>query len=319
MSWDDGRVLRIDLDTGAHEIIATLEPPLDNLAIDGDGTLYVTRSSDNGVIAIDPESGASRTVMRSDLAAPGGMTWVKRNGTRQLLITDIFGYRFVDPDSGLTEILPYDLISGASADADSRDGVVALTYVRRNRVLLKDITSGRVLQTWTDVATPYGVLIEPIGSVLVSSHEAGTLLRLHPKDPAAREIIATGLAGPVSLAWSEEGASVYVTEATAGRISRIRLASGSRVTVAEGLTQPEGIALLPDGRIGVVEVGARHVSAIDPETGAKTVLAADLAIGGLISRAPVPVGMPTGIAVDAEGAVFVVTDASNGLIKLVRQ
>ena len=319
VSWDDGRIIRIDPNSGEHDQVAEIEPPLDNLAIAPNGAIYVTRSADNGVIVIDPQNGTSRTVVRSDLAAPGGMTWVMRNATRQLLITDIFGYRFVDTDTGAAEILPFDLESGASADVDSRDGLVALTYVRRNRVLLKEASSNALRIKWADVSQPYGVLIEPSGSVVVASHDTGTLIRLSPDDPDTRTVIASGLAGPVGLAWATEGQSVYVAEAAAGRISKIALATGGRETLAEGLAQPETLAIHPDGRIIVTEVGTRQVSAIDPGTGAKTVVARNLAIGGLISRAPDPIGMPTGLAVDGDGAIFVVTDANNSLVRLVRE
>ena len=319
VSWDDGRVIRIDTDSGDHTLVATVEPPLDNLAVAPNGTIYVTRPSDNGVVAIDPENGTSRTVMRSDLAAPGGMTWVERYGKKQLLVTDIFGYRFVDPDTGATEILPFDLEGGPSADGDSRDGMIALTYVRRNRVLLKDASSNDLRAKWADVSQPYGVLIEPTGSVLVASHDAGTVIRLFPNDPDTRTVVATGLVGPAGLAWATDGLSVYVAESGAGRISLITLAADTRKTVAGDLAQPETIALLLDGRVVVAEVGAGQISAIDPDTGNKTVLATSLALGGLISRAPDPVGMPTGIAVGDDGSVYVVTDANNSLIRLVQE
>ncbi len=323
VSWDDGRIIRVDPNSGESSQVAEIEPPLDNLAIAPNGMIYVTRSADNGIVAIDPQDGTSRTVVRSDLAAPGGMTWVNRNGTQQLLITDIFGYRFFDPDTGATEILPFDLEGGASADVDNRDGLIALTYVRRNRVLLKEASSNSIRTKWANVSQPYGVLIEPTGSVLVASHDADTLVRLFPDDPDKRTVIASSLAGPVGLAWATEGQSVYVAEVgsgtTGGRISEVNLMTGGQETVAEGLDQPETIALLPDGRIVVTEVGANQVSAIHRDTGVKTVLAQNLAIGGLISRAPDPIGMPTGLAVDQDGAIFVVTDANNGLVRLIRE
>lgn len=316
VSWSDGRIVRVAVETGAVEPVTTVEPPLDNLAIGRDGTIYVTRSADNGVVAIDPESGAQTVIVRSDLAGPGGMTWVSRHGREQLLITSIFGYRFYDPESGDVELPPFDLEKRASSDASYRDGKIALTYVRRNRALLVDIESGNILQTWPDLETPYGVLLDNTGDLIVALHTAGTLVRLSAAEPDRRDIIATGLAGPVGLGWADEGASVYVVEAHAGQLSRIDLETGTVTVIAGDLTQPESVAVLPDGRIAVAEVGTRRVLTIDPVSGVTQLLADGLALGGSISRAPDPIAMPTGLAVDASGAVWVVTDGDNGLVKL---
>lgn len=318
VSWDDGKVVRINTKTGATKIIATVEPPLDNLAIAKNGQVYVTRSADNGLIVVNPKDGSSTIFIRSDFAAPGGMAWANRNGKRQLLITDIFGYRFFDPETDETEMLPFDLEGGASADADSRDDRIALSYVRRDRVLLKESQNNAILQTWNNISTPYGVLIEPSGTVLVASHNDGTLIRLDADNPDQRQIILDQLAGPVGLTWAEDGVAVYIVESRLGKITKAALKDGSRETVAIGLDSPETIALLPDGHLVVTETGARRVLAIDPNNGSKTILASDLALGGLISRTPENVGMPTGLAVNTNGDVYVITDAENGLLKLTQ-
>lgn len=319
VSWDDGVVTRIDPVSGWTEPVARVTPPLDNLAIDDTGIIYVTRSADNGIIAVNPVSGASRIVTRSDLATPGGMAWSRRDGESQLLITDVFGYRFVDPDTGETTLLPFDMENGASSDADVREGLLALSYVRRGRVVLKEAGSGDVLHAWSDLNTPYGVLIESSGSVLVASYGEGTLRRLSLNTRDQHTTVANGLSGPVGLAWSNQGTHIFVAEAGADRVSRIDITNGKRDTVVSDLAQPESLAVMPDGRLVITEVGARRVVAVDMTSGDKTILADSLAVGGIISRTPQQVGMPTGIAVDTAGAVYVVTDANNGLIKLIKE
>ncbi len=319
VSWDDGVVQRIDPVSGWTETVALVEPPLDNLAIDEDGILYVTRSADNGIVAVDPISGNQRLVVRSDLAAPGGMTWIERNDQPHLLITDIFGYRYADPQTGDVTLLPFDLENGASADVDVREGLMALSYVRRNRVLLKDAGTGDVLQTWLDVPSPYGVLIERNGSVLAAVHETGAIIRLDLNTPDTHATVIRGLNEPVGMVWVEKDMSLYVAEAGAGRISRVNLNTAERFTVAAQLSQPETLAVLPDGRLVVTEVGVGRITVIDLDTGDKNIIADALALGGAISRSPHPVGMPTGLAVDTDGSVYVVTDRNNGLIKLTRE
>ena len=95
-------------------------------------------------------------------------------------------------------------------------------------------------------------------------------------------------------------------------ISRIDLASGARTTVAEGLQKPKGLAVAPDGRVVVLEVGAKQVTALDPKTGAKTVLAANLPVG-LIERGGPGAG---GVAVGASGVVYVSSDVENAIYRL---
>jgi len=86
--------------------------------------------------------------------------------------------------------------------------------------------------------------------------------------------------------------------------------------VADNLAGPEGIDLGPDGRLYVAEVGQKRVVAIDPATGAKTVIASNLDIG----LAPFPGGppalVPTGVAVGRTGIVYVSADIRNALYKL---
>ena len=86
--------------------------------------------------------------------------------------------------------------------------------------------------------------------------------------------------------------------------------------MADGLAGPEGIDVGPDGRLFVAEVGQKRVVAIDPASGARTVIASNLDIG----LAPFPGGppalVPTGVAVAKSGTVYVSSDLRNALYKL---
>ena len=98
------------------------------------------------------------------------------------------------------------------------------------------------------------------------------------------------------------GNLIYVTEIAGRRgASRSMSRTGARKVVADGLAGPEGIDVGPDGRLYVAEVGQKRVVAIDPATGAKTVIASNLDIG----LAPFPGGppalVPTGVAVGEIG------------------
>ena len=86
--------------------------------------------------------------------------------------------------------------------------------------------------------------------------------------------------------------------------------------MADGLAGPEGIDVGPDGRLYVAEVGQKRVVAIDPASGAKTVIASNLDIGLESFAGGPPALVPTGVAVGAGGAVYVSSDRRNALYKL---
>ena len=55
--------------------------------------------------------------------------------------------------------------------------------------------------------------------------------------------------------------------------------TATKTVVAKDLKMPEGIALAPDGKLIVAEVGAKRVISIDPPNGAVTEIAGNLPIG----------------------------------------
>ncbi|MCZ9335942.1 hypothetical protein, partial [Klebsiella pneumoniae] len=81
-------------------------------------------------------------------------------------------------------------------------------------------------------------------------NELGTksLVRASGENGRDRKTIAGHLAGPVGLVAATD-TTVYLTEAFAGLVSKVDLASGAKTVVAKDLKGPEGIALTPDGRL----------------------------------------------------------------------
>ena len=110
--------------------------------------------------------------------------------------------------------------------------------------------------------------------------------------------------------------SLLVAEALSGIVSRIDPVTGQRTELITGLNQPEAVAILNDGRFVVVEQGTKTVTAIDPVTGARTVLAENLPLGAHISETPDPVGLPAGLAVGSDGAVYVSCDGDYSIRKI---
>ena len=89
--------------------------------------------------------------------------------------------------------------------------------------------------------------------------------------------------------------------------------------MTDGLDRPEGLALTPDGRLLVAETGTRRLLRIEPGSGVVDVVADNLAIG-LEGGDDLPRPfIPTGVAVDAGGNIYISADIDNALYKLTRK
>jgi streptogramin lyase len=112
--------------------------------------------------------------------------------------------------------------------------------------------------------------------------------------------------------------TVFITEAFAGEVSMVD-PGGEKYPIATGLKMPEGIALSPDGKLIVAEVGAKRIVEIDPATGAVTEIAANLPIGLAGVPGGLPTNIPTGVGVGASGTIYVSSDVENAIYKITKK
>jgi sugar lactone lactonase YvrE len=270
----------------------------------------VSRPVDNAIIAVDPATGAQRPVVQGILAAPGGLAV----SGADLLVADAYGTRTVDLATRGVTTVPFDLAVHAGAMVAASAQTIVLSNVRRGTLVIVDRKTGRARHSLGGFKAPMGVMIERDDTLLLVDYGTGELLRVTPGASPERAAVFGGLQGPVGLAAGPVG-RVYVTEAGAGRIIAIDLAGGNRTIIAENLAQPEGIAVMPDGRLAVAEVGARRLLTVAPVTGDIGIVAEDLPMGAVFTRAPAPVYLPTGVAADSAGALYVVCDRDNTVLK----
>ena len=89
--------------------------------------------------------------------------------------------------------------------------------------------------------------------------------------------------------------------------------------IARDLKMPEGIALTPDGRLIVAEVGAKRIVQIDPQNGNVTEIAGNLPIGLMEAPGGLPTNIPTGVGVGASGTVYFSSDIENAIYKVTKK
>jgi sugar lactone lactonase YvrE len=310
-----GELSKVALDTGAKTVVAKLATALDNLAIAPDGTVYVSNMADNSIQAVNPDSGAVRTLTRGKLAVPAGL---KVDGGT-LYVADVFSFRKIDIDSGtVTDILrmqsselEYPFALGLS------DKKIALASWFTGTVQMIDratMKSEIMTHGWK---APYDALPLADGSVLVAEIATGSITQASGPNYDTRRVITSGLAGPVQMVLGPDG-GLFVSEA-AGNIVRINLADGSKSTVASGLALPEGLAFTPWGTLVVAESAATRLTEIDLANNQRRTVADKLPIGLSGGPGMPPPYVPTGVAVGADGSVYFSADRNNAVYRVKPQ
>jgi glucose/arabinose dehydrogenase len=112
--------------------------------------------------------------------------------------------------------------------------------------------------------------------------------------------------------------ALYVTEA-AGNLTRINMADGSKTVVADKLALPEGVAQTPWGSFIVAEAAARRLVEINLADGTRRTVAENLPIGLEAGPGLPPPNVPTGVAVGADGVIYVSADRNNAIYKIKPQ
>ncbi|MDM0017517.1 Vgb family protein [Variovorax saccharolyticus] len=309
-----GELVRVELASGRKTVAKRLKPSLDNLAIAPEGTIYVSNMADNSIEAFNPATGELRLLTSGKLAVPAGL---KIDGN-DLFVADIFGFRQVDASSGAVRDifrmqrdpeLEYPFAVGLSATHFALASWFTGTVQLVDRKTLK--TTGVI----HGLKAPVDAIPMADGSVIVAEIATGSVTRASGPKFEDRQLLASGLAGPVQMIVGKDGA-LYVTEA-AGKLTRIPLdASAPLRAVAEGLAMPEGVAQTPWGSFIVAETAARRLVEIDPASGSRRTVAENLPIGLEPGPGLPPPYVQTGVAVGSDGTIYMTADRNNALYRI---
>jgi DNA-binding beta-propeller fold protein YncE len=277
--------------------------------------------ADNGIQEVDAETGAARQVIIGKLALPGGIGVVSDGAKDTIYVADVFAYRTVDGATGdVSEPARMHADGGTleypmSATARGDDVILSSWFTGTVQVI--DRKTGKTKEMMHDFKAPHDAIRLDDGSFLVNELGTQSLVRVSGEHGKDRTPILGGLAGPVGLVAASKDA-VYLTEAFSGQVSMVE-SNGEKFVIAKDLKMPEGIAVMPDGKLVVAEVGAKRIIEIDPKNGDITEIAGNLPIGLAGAPGGLPTNMPTGIGVGASGTIYFSSDIENAIYKAVKK
>lgn len=308
-----GQVLRIDPRTGDREVLAQLDPGLDNCTF-VDGRLFV--SSFGGAITEILGGGETKQVLEGGLMWPLDLT-VGPDGT--LYVADgTFFYAL--RENGL-EVR-------ASLFSPNTPGYVrGVTALGANEFLCA--TSDGKIVVYRHGPEPetepiaegfdqlYGIAAASDGAIVAVELGTGRVLSVRG---GSTEVLASGLVAPTGVAFGPDGA-ILVSETGAGRV--VSVGAGGVDTVVDGLESPQGI-LVRGNRLLIVDAGLKALISVDLVTKARQTLAAELPVGvpeGVVAK-PLkgtppfsgPMGPFAGITAGPDGTVYVSADAEGSVL-----
>ena len=305
-----GEVFKINIDTGEKTLFTTLEPGLDNLAFDSDGTLYVS-NADFGWIAEIMPNGEALTISEGGMIGPQGLAVLPgSNNQDAVFVGDVFRMRKFNGVTGEEEEVykgylvpePDKLTMPFSVQADGENLVVSSWF-------------GEVVQVWSpesdEVLEEYP-MVYPIdavrvnGEIVVSDLGLGGVVKASDKSPIATITVASGLAS--------NGVTLWAADWATGQVWQIDFDGDSPQTpveVASGLSFPEGLAYEKEGSLVVVETGTSSLSRIDLTTGDVTTLVENLELSGPSLPESVPTWWFDGVAVGPSGNIYVSGGGAN--------
>jgi len=312
-----GQVLRIDPRTGAREVLADLEPGLDNVSFIGD-RIFI--SSIPGHIYELLGAGKVRPVISGGLNWPLGLA-MGNDGV--IFVADGPFTYYLKPGGAL--VLAAMLFTPGNPGycrgvvASGPGEVVVTTANGAVARYQPQAQTSEILAEGYDRL--YGVAIAPGGAVVFAEAGAGRVLSV---ENGATQVLATGLREPMGVAVGGDG-TIYVSECHGGRV--VKISGGKAETVVDGLRQPQGLLILGD-KLYIVDALAKQLVEYDVKSGSRSIIAANLPVGappgvtpkplGAIVPLSGPMGPFAGITAGADGTLYVSADAEGCVLALRR-
>ena len=292
--WFKGQAVKINVDTGAVEVIASgfTTPAAANIDPQSRDDLYVIDTANGSVWKVSLTSKAKRLVA----TLKSGLDNLAFDSRGRLFVTSMTdnGIYLVDKVTGAAKTIvegklaiPADL---AVVSENGKDTVHVADVFSYRTVDGGNGAVNDVLRVHGDThAYPLGISIGP-RHVLLSSWFSMTVEKV---DRKTGKLVASfaDFAAPVDALEAADG-TVYVAELASGNLVKVSADGKTRSTVVKELRGPVALAQGPGDVIYVTEIAAGAVSQIDVGSGARKVVTDGLA-------------GPEGIDVGPDGRLYV--------------
>jgi sugar lactone lactonase YvrE len=292
--WFKGQIVKINLETGAIEVIAEgfKTPAAANIDPQNRDNVYVVDTGTGGVWSVSLTSKAKKLFA----SLKPGLDNLAFDSRGRLFVTSMTdnGIYLVDKQTGAHRTI----VEGKLAIPSD---LAVVTEGGRDTVHVADVFSYRTVDGQTgavaDVlrvhgdthAYPIGISLGP-KHTLLTSWFSNTVEKV---DRKTGKLVATlgDFAAPVDALEMADG-TIYVAELASANLVKVSADGKTRSTVVKELRSPVALAQGPGNLIYVTEIAAGAVSQIDVVTGARKVVADGLA-------------GPEGIDVGPDGLLYV--------------
>ena len=302
-----GHVTAVDPVTGDAEVLAELEPGLDNLVPAPDGTLYTTHFDSGKIVAVS--DGGTRDVLGAGLMGPYG---VEPAGDGTILVADGVSVKIIESD-GVCRIESRALRDFPWFTKAAVRGETGVLVVNAHGVGIVEWTPGieegvRILAGPDQIEDPVGLVLDPAdpNKVLVCDRVRGAIWCIDRDGTMDR--VVEGLDEPQAVARDEAG-RLWVSHGA----DTVTVHDGYEIVgTVEGFGAPQGIAVSA-GRVLVADVRRRELVVVDVSTLDRTVVMQSAPIGPP-DTADVPFAF---CAVTADPQGFIVGCNGDGSVRRV--
>ncbi len=310
---ESGELWALDRDGDAwrKRFIAKHATATDNMGMGADGLIYVSNMADNGIDAVDPKTGVVRTIVSGALAFPRAIALAMGPEGEEIHVADSGAYRIVDPRTGAVRDVARAVATPLQFPSSVSVGPthIVLTGEGLGVVQLFD-RKGNHVRDVAKLDKPSAAIELADGNLLVAEPIAGRLLMVEGDE---RRTIAENLQYPAALVDAGDG-TVLVAESGSGKLLRVVLADGAVTTVASDLGGCRAIAIVGDGAVIVLDATGGRLLSVDLADGRATAIASGLPVGYLSKPYP----RSGGVAVGADGSIYVAADVENSIYRITR-
>lgn len=230
--------------------------------------IYVTDAAQFGnggaykVIRYDDLGKYSETLITSNLAWPQDIVFLEEDGT--MLVSNLSSKKIeiFDINTGAHKGTFATISNGPTRMKIGSDNLLYVLQWNNSQGVLRYDLNGNFVDTFssTGIDRAIGMDWDSKGNFYVSSFQ-GSVRKFDSKGNDLGTLISSNLQGPTNI-WITASQEMLVLDWTGGAIKKFDLSGNFNGTVASGLSKPEGIDMLPNGKFLIGNGGTSNLKVL---------------------------------------------------------